>query len=99
MMKLLHAIEVVTADDMKLIESIRDCISERVDWLNEREPESSGMVYDEWSEKESEMSYILDYLENLLNEDKVDADELNAAMLRIEDYQMSYGGLSRLKVY
>lgn len=96
-MKLLQAIEIVTVNDAGLIDKIKECISDRVDWLDEREPESNGMIYDEWSEKESELSDILSDFECCID-DGITEDDLTSIMERIADFQMTYGGLSRLKV-
>lgn len=98
-MKLFDAIRNVSIDDTDMIERITDCIDERISWMEDREPESSGEVYDAWSEKYDDLSEIKDLLDQILTPGTEDAaDLLYEAVADIETFHAVHGGLSRLKV-
>ena len=69
------------------------CFEDRLDFENDREPESDGMVHDDWDDRVSDLEDIIDQLGNC--DDKTD---FKKAIESIEDFQMVHGGLSRLKV-
>lgn len=64
------------------LEKIFDAVSDRVDWLEDREPESDGEVYDSWSDKYDEMSELRDNIDeivsdfqNYMDDEDLDSDE------------------------
>ena len=99
-MKLLDAIKEINVCNLSRIESIRCALEERIDWLNDREPESCGSVYDAWSEKVDELQDILDNIEELIEETDVDKKKelIEEIQSDIDMYQLMHGGLSRLKI-
>lgn len=97
-MKLLYAIKTVDILNIELIQQIYECINERLIWLEFREPESDGIVHDNWEEKYDDLQDIKDNLENWINEDSKNEKELEDIMESIQDYHYIYGGLSRLTV-
>lgn len=103
-MKLLEAVEMLSVDNIneKIIHAICDCIQDRLFWLELREPESDGLVYETWEEKYEELSDILEIAENVRDEYKNKSDNLEDSIddlqSQIDEYQLLYGGLSRLKV-
>lgn len=95
MKKMLEAVDDLSFRNLYLLSPIRDAIEERISWLEDREPESDGAVHDEWEEKIDALDEILeeiDNVENAVNDLLDDIKEL------ISDYQLTYGGLSRLKI-
>lgn len=104
-MKLLYAIsELSPMTISKYIENIDMSIQERLFWLEIREPESYGMTHDVWEEKYDEFSSIAELSEEIKNsvsEDMsyVEYEELVSDLqMQIEDFQFTYGGLSRLTI-
>lgn len=97
-MKLLKAIEGLSLNNLAELDSIQTTLEMRMDWLNDREPESSGVVYDTWSDKVDDLQEILDYVDNLKEaEDDVEKLELIGDIQNLVDYyQAIHGGLSRL---
>lgn len=79
-----------TIDDR---EKILKCIEDRLLFEECREPESDGMVHDEWDERVDELSEIISLLEDCETE-----DDFSEAIEAIDDFQLTYKGLSRLKI-
>ena len=69
------------------------CFEDRLDFENDREPESDGMIHDDWDERVSDLEDIIDQLGSCEDE-----DDLKNIIEAIEDFQIVHGGLSRLKV-
>lgn len=99
-MKVLEAITILSTNNLTLLSKIQLALEERMDWLNDREPESSGMVYDAWSEKVDDLQEILDNIENLIDEKEVNAQQelIEEIQSNVDMYQAIHGGLSRLKL-
>lgn len=101
-MKLLEAVENVSLDDLSSFTSINEAIQDRLMWLEWKEPESDGSVYETWEEKYDEWSEIAELSEDILeNMDDKEYDlEENIDNLKemVDDFQIMYGGLSRLKI-
>lgn len=99
-MRWVDAVKNIDTTDQGLLESILDCVQDRLDWLEEREPESDGMVYDEWDEKHSEWEEIVETAEELAeSENEKEKMELAGELReKIEDFQMMYKGISRLVI-
>ena len=99
-MKLLDAITQLSVNNLSNLGAIQTALEMRMDWLNDREPESSGIVYDTWSEKVDDLQEILDYIDNL--KESTDLTEQEELIADIQDlvnsYQIIHGGLSRLKL-
>ena len=68
MIKLLDAINLININNLELINKIQMLLEQRLDWLSDREPESSGLTYDLWSDKFNDLQEILDYIEELKEE-------------------------------
>ena len=64
-MKLLEAINDLSVSNLTKLNDIQFTLEMRLDWLNDREPESCGMVYDEWQEKVDDLQEILDYIDSI----------------------------------
>ena len=67
-MKLLDAVKQLEFGNIGLVDRIQNALENRLDWLSDREPESSGMVYDAWSDKYDDLQEIIDYIEELKEE-------------------------------
>ena len=87
LIKNLHSFTMEDKDDLII------CFEDRLDFENDREPESDGMVHNDWEERVSDLEDIIDQLESC--EDEIDFKNIINA---IEYFQMAHGGLSRLKV-
>ena len=100
MLKLLDAVRQLNNNNISSLNNIKKTLESRLDWLSFREPESSGMVYDSWSEKVDDLQEIIDYIEEL--EDESDDEKIQDLIEDIKDsvssYQSIHGGLSRLKI-
>ena len=96
-----YAIGQFNINNLELINKIQMLLEQRLDWLSDREPESSGLTYDLWSDKFNDLQEILDYIEELKEETdtRKQKELLEEIKNRIDEYQLVYGGLSRLKVY
>ncbi len=93
-MKLLKVIKMENAIDYA--EDIRLCLEDRLDWLQDREPEYYGSVYDDWQDKSDDMEAIIDMFDDM--KDEHDEETFKNIVAEIESYQWTYGGLSRLIV-
>ena len=90
MKNLIKDLHSFTMDD---VEALTTCMQDRLDFEYGREPESYGMVHDDWDDRVADLEEIIGRFEDCETED--DFDE---AIELIEDFQMVHGGLSRLKV-
>lgn len=99
-MKLLDAVKSINVNDKDMIEDILFCLTERLEWLEEREPESDGIVYDDWSEKHDEWDEIVEVAERLTESEneREKKDLANDLKERIESFQLVYKGISRLRI-
>lgn len=109
-MKLLEAIKVVTIDNLDLLNDILYCLEDRRDTVEMQEPSSDyEFFYEKWEEKFDSINDIYDSLENLvdkLNDENDLTDEekeklsnkLTDVINDIEDHQIEFGGLKRLKI-
>lgn len=98
-MNLLEAIRNITKNN---IIQINQCIQSRLYWLEMREPESDGTVYEQWEEKYDEWTEIAEKSEeiigNLENNDYELQEAFDELTEMIEDFQLMHKGLSRLKI-
>lgn len=99
------AVQELSINNLTYMEQINEIIQDRLIWLEEREPDSDGAAYDKWAEKYDDWDDIVDLSERIYETSKGDSDwlclklfENNINKLKefIEDYQLNYGGLSRL---
>ena len=98
-MKLLDAIKEI--DTVDKAQQIKDTLEERLEWLEDREPNSFGEIYDTWSDKCDGISDILDILDEMISDDlspKEFAQKAKNVSRQILSFQKMYGGLSRLIV-
>lgn len=92
MAKLLKMVEELSAENMDLLYEIQSSIEARLDFLDDREPESDGEVHDTWEEKRDGIEELKDQIE----EDIETIEEMvNDLKEKFNDYQTTYGGLSR----
>lgn len=87
-MYLIKDLDAITENDLDDVETV---LCERLDFLCDREPESYGMIRDNWEEKVDELEDIIALFDD-------DERNLNEIKERIQDYQLIYGGLSRIKI-
>lgn len=101
-------------DDYEIeLMQISDCIEDRISFLEDREPESDGEVYDNWCDKLSALEDIQDLFETYVDDcekcevwydghDSIKKEKLKRDIEYIYNevlsYQSSYGGLMRLRV-
>lgn len=100
-MKLLDAIKKIQSLSIEDWCLIQNCLENRRDWLEEREPESSGSVYDNWEMKFEEWCEICEMCEDIISQlnDNVDmSDEIEEFADCILGFHYVYKGLSRLKL-
>ncbi len=106
---LLAAEEILDCDNLDILEPMVETISDRLDWLCDREPEFEGEVYDTWEEKYSEWESILgeytdcrDTIDSLDMDEEDAKEEIEEAIENVkgllEDFQDTYGGISRLYI-
>lgn len=97
-MKLLEAVKVVDKEDVDMLESILECLKDRLFTIECQEPDgSSDFFYEKWEEKYSNLEEIVENMEFLL-EDDIKEKQLKELKIQIENYQFDYGGLKRLKI-
>ncbi|MDO4757021.1 MAG: hypothetical protein Q4A54_11780 [Parabacteroides sp.] len=101
MMKLLDMVkhpEWITVDNLY---ALKDCLDNRRDWLEEREPESSGLVYDEWEmrfEDWNELCEFCDEIIEMIDSGQDYKEQIEYLADDILSFHYTYRGLSRLKV-
>ena len=80
---------------------LQNCLTARREWLEEREPESSGITHDNWDEKYEDWNDLCDLCEEIIllkNSDQDATEEMEDLCDNIWAFHYSYGGISRLKV-
>lgn len=106
-MNLLQNIEGLTVDNItiKLAESIKLCLTDRLSWLEFREPDCDGETYSNWEDKCERIQDAIDQTDEIIDElksKKVDMGYLEDCVETlkdiISDYQFWHKGLSRLKI-
>lgn len=97
---LLKELYKINSNNESDIFAVRSVMEERLCFLEDREPEYDGEVHDLWEEKCDAIQEIIDSLEQYEEAENFEekSDAWDAARDGIEDYQMTYGGLSRLKI-
>lgn len=97
---------------ISLLNSLLKTLQSRLNWLEIREPDSSGVVYETWEEKFGELEDCISIVEDAIrNLEGVDLstieqedllnlyDELSEEVAEtIELYNVMWGGLTRLKI-
>ena len=73
------------------IEDLKQCLLDRITFEELREPDSDGYTHDLWEERIDELSDMYDQLDE-------DEENLEDVKDSIRDFQLTYGGLSRLKL-
>lgn len=91
-MTLLKFIAYVDKCDESIIKKIKQCISNRVTWMEMREPEFEGKIFELWEEKYETLVEIMELIE-LWNPDDDNFEDIKDLII---DYQNLYGGLSRI---
>ena len=102
-MKLLELCEIIDYHP-ELKEKLFDAVEDRLYFYEEREPESYGQIHDDWEEKYGEWSEIHDSLEELISNWDTEDEDCRLDNLAdigdsILDFHITYGGLSRIKIY
>ena len=97
---LLKSLNLINFANESEIASVKSAMEERLDFLSDREPESDGSVHDLWDEKYSAIEEIIDYLDEYesAENDEEREEAWDSAKEAIEDYHITYGGLSRIKI-
>ena len=101
----LKAIQELSINNTTYIKQINEIIQDRLIWLEEREPDNDSGNYNRWVKKYEDWDDIADLSEIIY--DTLEGNgiwiclkqlEKNIDKLKefIEDYQLNYGGLSRL---
>ena len=110
-MKTIRALNYKNITESLLLD-FKKTLDNRLIWLQLREPESSGSVYETWEEKTSELEDCISIIEDTirtLSENSLDNNsEEDLLNLRteladeivetIELYNIMWGGLTRLKI-
>lgn len=101
MFKLLDAVNNMEGGNVLMVARVKSAFEDRLDWLNDREPESDGVVYDAWEEKVNDLEDIIDLLDEAESEDDENVRKaiISNIIADVKVYQMIHGGLSRLKLY
>ena len=98
-MKLLKMLSNVVNDNdnfVSYIQRSREILEDRLDWLYDREPESDGMVHDEWQDKYDDLEEIIDMFDDFDTDQSISKwKEIASAII---SYQNMYGGLSRIEI-
>ena len=102
-MKLLEAAKMdITKVTYKILYDVRVAIEDRLDWLENGEPESDGQTHDDWEDKYNDLQDILDELAELdddeHNEEENVEEKWKSVLDSIKSYQLWHGGLSRLHI-
>lgn len=101
-MKLLEAAKMdIKEVTYGVLYDIKDAIEDRLDWLDDREPDSDGQVHDDWEDKRDDLEDILEKLQELDDEDEHDGNEIvdskwKRVLNSINRYQSWHRGLSRI---
>ena len=90
-MKLIKDLESFTIKD---IGNLITCIESRLEYEEDREPESDGAIWDDWNQRVSDLTEIINYLES----SEEYPEDFGEAIVLIKLYQEVHGGLSRLTV-
>lgn len=98
MRNLLKTLNTISYNNVDDVASVKAAMEERLDFLDDREPESDGMVHDEWEEKHDLIEEIIESLESYEEEANEMQEHWDAAVDMILEYQACYGGLSRIKI-
>lgn len=75
------------------LDALQDTMQDRLDFEQDREPESDGMVRDNWENRVGDLEEIIDMIDSCETE-----EEFQEIIDAIDSFQAEYGGLSRLKV-
>lgn len=106
-MKLLQAINYLDGNesDTKLLKNVIKSIENRMDWMEDREPEYDC---DEWYEKYSYLEEALEYFEDALDyikevqegkeQSSMIATSVEEGIAQLEEHQDMYGGLGRWRL-
>ena len=100
-MKLLEATKQLDKFTIDLWYLLQICLEARRDWLEEREPESSGMTYDTWEAKYEDWNEICELCGEIISKLSINqdaSDDIADLAEYILDYHYSYGGISRLRI-
>jgi hypothetical protein len=96
-LKLLDVIQLLSVDNLAILDKIQLSLEMRMDWLNDREPESYGLVHDEWDEKVDDLQEIMDYVDELKEETDIEKQKelIDDIKNSADTYQVMHGGLKR----
>ena len=100
-MKLLEAIKQLDKLSIDEWHLLQNCLENRKDWLEEREPESSGETYDNWEMKFEDWSELCELCEEIISGLKTGLDVSNEIEYLSDDilsFHYTHKGLSRLRL-
>lgn len=92
MAKLLKMVEELSTENMDLLYEIQSSVEARLDFVDDREPESDGEVHDTWEEKRDALEEVKDLIDEKIEEIETAIEEIKEA---VNGHQSEYGGLSR----
>ena len=96
-MNLLKSVPGIDVSNTAMIDRVRQSLEDRLDWLQDKEPEYDGEIHDNWEEKYDDLEEIIEMFDDLEeNEDCVEIwDNIRK---EIYLYQNTYHGISRLHI-
>ncbi len=103
-MKLLEAARMdINEVTYGILYDVQSAIEDRLDWLDDREPESDGQGHDNWQDKRDDMEDILDKLLLLDDEDEHGRNEIvdpkwKDVLDDIDSYHSWHKGLSKIVI-
>lgn len=96
-MNLLKSLPGIDVGNTAMIDRVRQSLEDRLDWLQDREPEYDGEVHDDWEEKYDDLEGIIEMFDDL--EENEDCGEIwNDIRKEIYLYQNTHRGISRLHI-
>lgn len=99
-MKLLEVGKLERIDD-EMLEAIIECVQDRVEDVESREPwDCEGSYYEKWCEKLDDLQDIqsdLEYMRDMDHEERL--QKLKKISMNLIYHQFTYVGLKRLKIY
>jgi hypothetical protein len=86
-----------------ILYDVQSAIEDRLDWLDDREPESDGQVHDDWQDKRDDLEDIAEKMQKLDDEDEHDRNEIvdpewKSVLDDIDSYHSWHKGLSRIVI-
>lgn len=99
-LSILSYVQILQENNLEDFKTVIDSIQDRLDWYDDREPDSYGTVHDNWEEKRDDTETLLEELQDLYDEIEDNPDNFTKEVIAqiqelLKDYQAYTGGLSR----